>query len=310
MFNRVMKIKYMPVMLIIICFLFLVACKKEEPKVLTEEETTTQKAITMEDVLAGIEKQCFNTIHARFQWSLGEEYIDIQVAVNKLSENRGVLKITASFLKGDMQSDSGHLTTVLYDNGNFYVNQKEICDYLMAMDEQFIVITGFFKAAREYICITGDDIVSLLEENGMQQEPEKFVWYMNQPPGDTYREIADILVQFQERNPVFCLTENHAFLEADKSELEEIKTVLKEMGLEVVFPQKIDFAALEFGVLEKDRFFVWGECGNPDLGESMTVRMDFENTQFEEPVFPEEYTSFADFMKIYNRVRKMFGMLS
>lgn len=305
-----MKMKHMQVMLVLISFLFLVACRREEAQIVTKEEPTTQKVITMEDVLAGIERQCFNTIRTRLQWSLGEEFIDIQVAANESCENRGVLKITASFLKGDMQSDSGHLTTILYDGGNFYVNQKEICDYLVAMDEQLIMITGFFKAAREYICITGDDIVTLLEENGMQQEMKIAHWCINQPPLEAYKQLADILVQFQERNPVFRLTENHAFLEADKSGLEEIETVLKEMGLEVAFPQNIDFASLEFGVLEKDRFFVLGECGNTDLGEKMTVRMDFENTQPEKHVFPEAYTSFADFMKIYNRVSKMFGMSS
>lgn len=302
--------KYVVVLIVLMSCLCLVSCKKEESQTATEEETTTQKVIMMEDVLARMEEQNWNTIHARLSWSLDREFIDIQADINQLDENRAFINITASFMKGDMKADSAHLTTVLYDNGSFFVNQKEICDYLVAMDEQLIMITGFFKTAKEYVCITTEDIGTLLEENGMGQEKEMLLTYLNQPFGDTYNEFADILIQFHKKKPMFELEEKSACLQADESQLEEAKAVLRELNLENQFLDYIDFGIMKFGVAEKNHLYLQCECENQAAGEKMSADINFTNETNVEMVFPEEYTSFAEVIKIYNRIQKMFGMLS
>lgn len=302
--------KFLPALLIFISCLFLCSCIKEDPQIVTVEEPTTEKQITMEDVFAKIKEQEWNTINIRFKQSLSEEYFNVQLSVKGFQKRRAVIKITASFLQGEFLGNPMHLTTVFYDNGNFYLNQREFCDYIIAMDEQYIVITGFFKALREYIFIQKEDIGALLDENGMAQEKEIFYEYSDKAFKDIIGEAEVFLAGLQEENLLFQLTEQTAFLQADKTKINEIKNMLSERNLEIDFLDYIDFVKLEFGVLEKDKLYLRGECADSDTGETIILSVDFTKETPEEIILPQEYASFADFMKVYDRIRKLFGKLS
>jgi hypothetical protein len=166
-----MRKKILSLFLIVLVFLTFTACRKKQQEEI--EETQTQAAPTVYDVLEPIRKMDFNTIEIYSQNQLSDgQFVDMKVTAVRDTQSSGHADIEMRFSIGAyLQEEYTPVTTLYFKEGNVYVNLKKLLDFIVSVDEQFIAVTGFFRTSGDYIVITPQDMQEIYEYCGIQMVP-------------------------------------------------------------------------------------------------------------------------------------------